>query len=66
MHLEQAAAVKEYKVEALRKQGEILVQRGDYTKALSLLTEAQQLAPDENLSKYITTLKKLAGTLDRE
>ena len=66
MYLEQAAAVKEYKVEALRKQGDILVQRGDYTKALSLLTEAQQLAPDENLSKYITTLKKLAGTLDRE
>ncbi|MCH2061516.1 MAG: tetratricopeptide repeat protein [Verrucomicrobiales bacterium] len=66
MYLEQAATVKEYKVEALRKQGEILVQRGDYTKALTLLTEAQQLAPDENLSEYLTTLKKLAGTLDRE
>ena len=66
MLLEQAAAVNGYRIEALRKQGEILVQRGDYSKALPLLSEAQELAPDETLVQYITTLKKLAGMLDRE
>ncbi len=66
MYLEQAAEVKEYRVEALRKQGEILVQRGDYSKAIPLLNKAHNLAPDEILGQYIATLKELAGMLDRE
>ena len=66
MYLEQAAAVKEYRVEALRKQGEILVQRGDYSKALPLLTKAHELAPDETLRQYIATLKALAEMFERE
>ncbi len=57
---EQAAREPESEEEALRRHGQLLVERGQFGKAVELLEQALVLRPDPSLSAYLESVRGLA------
>jgi tetratricopeptide (TPR) repeat protein len=57
---EQAAREPESEEEALRRHGQLLVERGQFGKAVDLLEQALVLRPDPSLSAYLDSVRSLA------
>jgi len=58
MRLEQAAALADYAAEAHHAWGRLLVQEGEYQKALAQLERAQVLEPNERLAEYLEAVRE--------
>lgn len=57
---EQAAREPESEEEALRRHGQLLVERGQFAKAVDLLDQALALRPDPSMVAYLDSVRALA------
>ncbi|MEO0416045.1 MAG: tetratricopeptide repeat protein [Verrucomicrobiota bacterium] len=60
MLLEQAAQFPEFAAEALKENGRLLVERGEFAEASQLLRRSLSLKPSESLAEYLNAVESLA------
>ncbi|MDF2377394.1 MAG: tetratricopeptide repeat protein [Verrucomicrobiales bacterium] len=61
MIFEQAALLQDHAADAYFRLGELLVERGEYAKAVEKLVQAQSIEPRPNLETYLEAVRKLAN-----
>lgn len=57
---ESASKVDGFQADGLVKQAQLLVQRSEYRKAITLLKKAQEITPRSNIQRYLENIERLA------